>query len=152
MWFIISKETNSLLNYCQPAQTCKRRPQHSTLKMYVEKVTKTQHGIDPHLKCAWCILQSHRPKCVPPVAKETQSITRLGPLPPATPPPPSMWTSGLSMTWNKSRWWKNTVVIGASSTTCQSQGVDIKYQRRCDQGPWDSRSMSQMNVRLTALH
>ncbi len=60
---------------------------------------KIPHGIAPHLKCACSILQSHRPKWVPLVAKETQSSSRLAP-----PPPFSMWTSGLSMTWNKSRW------------------------------------------------
>lgn len=91
---------------------------------------KTQHGIAPHLKCACCVLQSHRPECVPPVAKETQSISRLRPLPPSPPPPPSMWTSGLSMTWNKSRWWKNTAVVGASAAPCQSRGPGIKCQRR----------------------
>ncbi len=74
---------------------------------------KIPHGIAPHLKCACCILQSHRPKWVPPVAKETQSSSRLAPLPSAPPPPFNMWTSGLSMTWNKSRW-KNTTVIGAN--------------------------------------
>ncbi len=90
---------------------------------------KIPHGIAPHLKCACCILQSHRPKWVPPVAKETQSSSRLASLPSAPPPPFNMWTSGLSMTWNKSRW-KNTTVIGARAAPCQSSRPRIKCQRR----------------------
>lgn len=92
---------------------------------------KIPHGIAPHLKCACCILQSHRPKWVPPVAKETQSSSRLAPLPLAPPPTFSMWTSGLSMTWNKSRWMEKHV-IGGRAARCQSPGPGIKCQRRRD--------------------